>query len=133
MGSSLQGTLYYRCGKQAFRCVLAGSLALALGGILLAAQAADNDPPKTVADSSMQAKSSRLIISLLCDVSESGGRRGNDAARAGKRQRYTSNNISARQPAGGDIPNCCDVLQLATRVPGRLSHCVHVLDRLVRH
>jgi tetratricopeptide (TPR) repeat protein len=49
VGSSLQGTLYYWYGKQAFRCVLAGSLALALGGILLAAQAADNDPAKTVA------------------------------------------------------------------------------------
>src|SRR5437660_7181987 len=49
VGSSLQGTLYYWCGKLAFRCVLASSLALALGGIRLAAQAADNDPPKTVA------------------------------------------------------------------------------------
>ena len=49
MGSSLQGTLYYWCGKLALRCVLASSLALGLGEILLAAQAADSDPPKTVA------------------------------------------------------------------------------------
>ena len=49
MGSSLQGTLYDRCGRLAFRSVLAASLAVALCGILQAGTLEDNESPKPVA------------------------------------------------------------------------------------
>ena len=38
-----------------------------------------------------------------------------------------------RQPARRDILNRRDVLQLTILVPGRMSDCMQVLDRVVRH
>ena len=49
MGSSLQGTLYDRCGRLAFHCVLVGSLAVVLCGVLQAGTPEDNEPPEPVA------------------------------------------------------------------------------------